>query len=76
MVQTKKINNENFNSSKAKFSEILEQIQTVKSDNFNLNTEIHKQILDILTLDYENLQNFVREFTPKLTALIKNTEDL
>lgn len=76
LVQTKKINKENFNSSKAKFSEILEQIQTAKSDNFNLNTEIHKQILDILTLDYENLQNFVREFTPKLTALIKNTEDL
>ena len=76
LAQTKKIDKENFSSLKAKFSEILEQIKTAKSDNFNLNTEIHKQILDILTLDYENLQGFIGEFIPKFKAFIKNTEDL
>ena len=70
------LSEENFTTLKAKFSEILDKVQNAGSDNFNANIEIYKQILDILTLDYENLQRFLGEFEPKFRALIKNTEDL
>ena len=76
LTKSGKISEEKFALLKAKFSEILEQVRTAKSGNFNPNTEIHKQILDILTLDYENLQEFMDEFVPKFRAFIKNTEDL
>ena len=76
LTQSKKISEQNFIEIKAKFSEILDKVQNAGSDNFNANIEIYKQILDILTLDYENLQEFMDEFVPKFRAFIKNTEDL
>ena len=63
-----------FEGFRAKFCEILNKTQSAGSEKFALNTEIRKQILDILSLDYRALVSFIQGFKTRLNQFISDLE--
>ena len=63
-----------FEGFRAKFGEILNKTQSAGSEKFALNTEIRKQILDILSLDYRALASFIQSFKTRLNQFISDLE--
>ena len=63
-----------FEGFRAKFGEILNKTQSAGSEKFALNTEIRKQILDILSLDYRVLASFIQSFKMRLNQFISDLE--
>lgn len=63
-----------FESYRAKFGEILNKTQSAGSERFALTTEIRKQILDILSLDYRALASFISGFRAQVEKFISDLE--
>ena len=72
--QTGELSPGEFESFRAKFGEILNKTQSAGSEKFALNTEIRKQILDILSLDYRVLASFIQSFKTQLDQFISDLE--
>ena len=72
--QTGELSPGEFESFRAKFGEILNKTQSAGSEKFALNTEIRKQILDILSLDYRALVSFISGFRARLDQFISDLE--
>ena len=64
----------NFKRGALKFGEILNKTQSAGSEKFALTTEIRKQILDILSLDYRALASFIQSFKTRLNQFISDLE--
>lgn len=63
-----------FEGFRAKFGEILNKTQSAGGEKFALTTEIRKQILDILSLDYRVLASFISGFRARLDQFISDLE--
>lgn len=63
-----------FEGFRAKFGEILNKTQSAGGEKFALITEIRKQILDILSLDYRVLASFISGFRARLDQFISDLE--
>ena len=72
--QTGELSPGEFESFKTKFGEILNKTQSAGSERFALTTEIRKQILDILSLDYRVLASFISGFRARLDQFISDLE--
>ncbi|MDA3052124.1 diguanylate cyclase [Campylobacter sp. JMF_01 NE2] len=55
--------------------EIKTRIEKSTSHKFMLNTEINKQILDILALEFEDLQSFITKYKARVDKFILNLEE-
>ena len=72
--QTGELSPGEFESFRAKFGEILNKTQSAGGEKFALTTEIRKQILDILSLDYRALVSFISGFRAQVEKFISDLE--